>query len=265
MQDWLSVTRGEAPIIISIPHAGTHIPPAYESAFVSAEEARYDADFHVEKLYAFAAERGATLISTAISRSIIDVNRNPSGASLYPGQTTTELCPTTRFNGTPLYRDGWAPDAAEVAARRAAYFDPYHATLIAEIARLKHTHRRIVLYDAHSILSRVPRLFDGELPVFNIGTFDGKSCDPALSTVVAEVCASDTHVLNGRFKGGWITRHYGEPRRGVHAIQMELAMRAYLDEAGSWPPIWDAARASVLQEKLEALVSACLNFAAGSP
>jgi N-formylglutamate deformylase len=192
---------------------------------------------------------------------VIDVNRDPSGASLYPGQATTGLCPETTFAGVPLYHPGSAPDAAETEARRVAYFDPYHTALAAEIARLRSHHAAIVIYDAHSILSRVPRLFDGELPQFNIGTFDGASCDVGLTAAVAAACDSESLVINGRFKGGWITRRYGDPSGGVHAIQMELAMRGYLDENSAWPPPWKAARAAPLQQTLHQIIAATLSFA----
>jgi formiminoglutamase len=263
MNDWLSVERGEAPLIVSTPHAGTVIPAALADAYASLKLARADADFHVDLLYAFARELGATVVRTGISRAVIDVNRDPSGASLYPGRATTELCPTTSFDGVALYRPGRAPDAEEIARRRAAYFDPYHQALAAEIARLTRGGRRVVLYDAHSIRSRVPRLFEGELALFNIGSFDGASCAPALTEKVAAACAGGSCVIDGRFKGGWITRHYGAPARGAHAIQMELAMRGYLDEEGVWPPAWDPARARPLQQTLRRVLAACLAFAEG--
>ena len=176
---WLSVERGEAPLIVSIPHAGTELG-AYEDRFVSPWLARRDADWCIPSLYDFARGLDATIVETALSRSIIDVNRDPSGASLYPGQATTALCPTTSFDGEALYPAGAAPDEAEIAERRRLYFEPYHAALAAEIARLRVPFARIILYDAHSIRSRIPRLFDGELPVFNLGTNAGASCDPAL-------------------------------------------------------------------------------------
>lgn len=261
MTDWLSVDRGQAPLIVSIPHAGLDLPEDIHERFVSLPLARHDADYHVDRLYAFASELGATIVRTAISRSVIDVNRDPSGHSLYPGQPTTGLCPETCFDGTPLYQPGREPDQAEIARRRTHYFDPYHNALSVEIARLRASHRRIVVYDAHSILGRVPRLFDGELPQFNIGSFDGKSCAPALAGAVEAACVGDSNIVNGRFKGGWITRHYGDPENGIHAIQMELAMRGYLDEAGPWPPQWDASRAALLQPALRNILAACLDFA----
>jgi N-formylglutamate deformylase len=281
MTNWLTVERGEAPLIVSVPHAGTDIPAPHDAGMRSLALSRRDADWNVDRLYAFARELDATVIRTAISRSVIDVNRDPSGASLYPGQATTGLCPTITFMGEPLYEDGAEPDEASIAERRTAYFDPYHAAIRAEIARLRADHPRVVLYDAHSIVGEVPRLFDGTLPQFNIGTNDGKSCGPALAAAVEKAiqCSREggspvlkkdsglppsrehSTVVNGRFKGGWITRAYGRPQDGVHAIQMELAIRGYADEAT--PDRWDAARAAPMQATLRAVLQACLDFAKG--
>lgn len=257
MSDWLQVTRGEAPLIVSIPHAGTSLPVDIVQALADPDAALADTDWHVDRLYAFAADLGATLVVTAISRTVIDVNRDPSGASLYPGQATTDLCPVTRFDGTPLYRSGQSPDAAEIARRRALYFEPYHHALGHEIARLRAVHGAVVVYDAHSIASRVPRLFDGELPLFNIGTNGGVTCDPALSARIAQHCGP-SHVVNGRFRGGWITRRLGDPAAGVHAVQMELAQRAYLEEPGTG---WDEARAAGVQSTLRTVLADCIAFA----
>ena len=268
MNDWLQITPGDAPLIISLPHTGTDIPADIEPRLVSPWLARKDADWWVDRLYAFAENLGATLVRTAISRTVIDVNRDPSGASLYPGQATTELTPTTTFDGEPLYRDGLAPDAAEIAARRETWFEPYHAALRAEIDRLRVIHPRVVLYEAHSIRSRVPRLFDGELPQFNLGTNGGASCDLVLTAAVEAACDASglTRVTNGRFKGGWTTRHYGQPSEGVHAFQMELACRGYMDDPAeaptpdTWPTPYHADRAAPLRAVLEAVLSACLQF-----
>jgi N-formylglutamate deformylase len=223
-------------------------------------------------LYDFATGLGATTLRTRISRSVIDVNRDPSGASLYPGQVTTELCPTTTFQGEALYNDGCTPDAAEIAARRGQFFEPYHAALAAEIARLRAQHPRVVLYDAHAIYSRLPRLFSGELPVLNIGTNAGASCDPALTRLLEAHCARSrwSRVTDGRFRGGFITRHYGEPARGVHALQMELAFRGFIDEPAhpdpsNWPPPYAAARAAELKGLLLQVLASCLDFARSSP
>lgn len=265
MNDWLSIESGEAPLIVSVPHAGLMIPGALADAYISAELARADVDFYVDRLYAFARDLGATIVRTAVCRAVIDVNRDPSGASLYPGRATTELCPTTGFGGAPLYRDGRTPNTDEIARRRSTYFDPYHDALAAEIVRLQRNSSHVVLYDAHAIRSRVPRLFEGELPWFNIGSYDGAGCAPGLTTRIADACAESSCVVNGRFKGGWITRHYGAPARGVHAVQMELAMRGYLDEDGPWPPAWDAARARPLQRTLTGALTACLAFVDACP
>src|ERR1700722_10965611 len=229
--DWLIVERRDAPLIVSIPHAGTDLM-TFEPAFVSPWLARKDADWWLEELYDFIEPLGATLVRTRLSRSIIDVNRDPSGASLYPGQATTELVPTTTFDGESLYRPGRAPNAAEVAERRRLYFDPYHAALAGEIARLRQKCKRVALFDAHSIRSVIPRLFDGELPVFNLGTNSGASCSPELRRPATEVlkASGQTSVVDGRFKGGWITRAYGKPGEGVEALRLELACRAYMDE-----------------------------------
>lgn len=260
MTDWLSVTPGQAPLIVSIPHAGTLIPDEI-FGLVSQDLARRDADHQVDQLYGFAANLGATVVHSRISRTVIDLNRDPSGQSLYPGQATTGLCPVSTFDGEPLYYAGAEPEAAEIRRRRPAWFDPYHAALREQIARLRALHPAVVLYDAHSIRSHVPRLFDGELPQFNIGSYDGASCDAALTAAIAADCEGDTCVINGRFKGGWITRHYGDPARGIHAVQMELAIRGYADEAGPWPPPWDAERAAPLQARLLSILTTCLDFA----
>jgi len=267
--DWLTVTRGDAPLVVSLPHTGTQIPAEYERGLVSPWLARKDADWWIERLYDFAGGLGATVIRTAISRTVIDVNRDPSGASLYPGQATTDLCPTTSFDGEPLYEPGAEPDDASVAQRRTLYFEPYHAALGAELKRLRERHPKVVLYDCHSIRSVIPRLFDGELPNFNIGTNAGASCDPALTAAVEGACDGPgfTQVTNGRFKGGWITRFFGAPEQGVHAIQMELACRGYMDDPEAppapetWPAPYDPARAAPMRAVLTEILKAVLAFA----
>src|SRR5579859_3086582 len=265
---WLEISRGDAPLVVSFPHTGTDIPADIEAKFTSPWLARKDADWYVDQLYGFAKSLGATTIRTAISRSVIDVNRDPSGASLYPGQATTELCPTVSFDGEPLYAPGDEPDTAEINRRRAVWFTPYHVAIEDELARLKARHGRVVLYDAHSIRSVVPRLFEGELPNFNIGTNGGTTCSPALAQAVEMVCdgTAFTRITNGRFKGGWTTRRYGRPEDGVHAIQMELACRGYMDEPAkvgpaTWPPQYDPGRAAPMRAALTGVLTACLDFA----
>jgi N-formylglutamate deformylase len=261
-EPWLTVRRGEAPLVVSFPHAGLELLSDSTAALVSVELARHDADWYIDRLYAFAQDLGATTVHTALSRTVIDVNRDPSGASLYPGQETTGLVPTETFDGRPLYREGAAPTPKEIERRKELYFAPYHAVLIRELAHLRGLHKRVVLYDCHSIRSVIPRLFRGELSVFNIGTNDGNACDPALTERIAAICAASrcSHVVDGRFKGGWITRVYGRPADGIHAVQMELAMRAYLRNEGDTPR-WDADFAKPIQQTLRAVLEACLSYA----
>ncbi|MGE0813031.1 MAG: N-formylglutamate deformylase [Vicinamibacterales bacterium] len=272
MPDWLTVVRNDGPLLVSIPHAGTAIPSDIEARLLSFWLARKDADWWLERLYGFAADLGATVIRTAVSRTVIDVNRDPSGASLYPGQATTGLCPTETFDGEPLYLEGCEPSDAEIARRRRDYFDPYHATVAAELARLSARHPRVVLYDCHSIRSRVPRLFTGQLPQFNVGTNDGRSCGEGLTAAVERACDASglSRVTNGRFKGGYITRHYGRPDAGVHAIQMELACRGYMREpsdvgGANWPPPYSEEGAARLGAVLRDVLAEALVWAREQP
>jgi len=266
--DWLQIHRGDAPLIVSFPHTGTELPDALAAQFISPWLARRDADWWVHDLYAFAQQMGATTIRSAVSRSVIDLNRDPSGTSLYPGQNTTGLCPLTTFDNQPLYRDGDGPDEAEIARRRATWFMPYHDALAAEIARLRAQHGTVVVYDAHSIRSHIPHLFDGQLPQFNLGTNGETTCDNALTDVVDNLCAMSgmSHVRNGRFKGGYITRHYSDIPGGVHTLQMELACRGYMHEPEavdehSWPTPLDPDHAAPLRATLQQVLDACLDFA----
>jgi formiminoglutamase len=267
-EPWLEIQRGDAPLIVSMPHTGMDIRTEIEQRLVSPWLARKDTDWWIEKLYDFAPDLGATTLRTTISRTVIDVNRDPSGTSLYPGQNTTELCPTTTFDGELLYREGAVPTEHEIAGRRMRYFDPYHAALQTEIARLRSAYRRIVLFEAHSIRSVIPRLFDGELPNFNIGTNGGASCDSELTSAIESICATTrfSRTTNGRFKGGYTTRHYGRPAGGIHAIQLELAARGYMDEPeipspDNWPVPYSETRAASLRAPLRHILQTCIAFA----
>jgi formiminoglutamase len=271
-ENWLTIRRGSAPLVISIPHAGTRIPREIETRLDSPWLARKDTDWRVDELYERAgiSDLDLTIVQTAISRTVIDVNRDPSGHSLYPGQATTELCPSTTFDGEPLYERGEAPDAEEVEHRKARWFVPYHEALSAELERLRGAHARVVLYDAHSIRSVVPRLFEGVLPHFNIGTNGGASCGAELTQAVEAACKSRlfSRVTNGRFRGGYITRKHGNPQAGVHAIQMELACRSFLAEPigrigpSNWPPPFVEFFATPMIAVLGEVLRASLRFAA---
>ncbi|MBZ9998858.1 MULTISPECIES: N-formylglutamate deformylase [unclassified Mesorhizobium] len=264
---WLTVNQGTAPLLVSMPHTGIDLA-GLDNRLVSSWLGQRDCDWWIDKLYDFAAGLGATVVHTAISRTVIDVNRDPSGTSLYPGQATTGLCPTETFDGDPLYRTGEEPGPSEIDERRRKFFMPYHAALQAEIDRLRGLHGKIVLYDCHSIRSVLPRLFDGTLPVFNLGTNDGKSTDPALQEKVAGILAEtgETFVVNGRFKGGWITRHFGQPQNGVHALQMELSNRGYMREPegkgapDNWPVPYDAAFAAPIRATLTSILETAISW-----
>lgn len=228
------VTLGDSPLLVSVPHAGLGIPEAMEARMTELALTRRDADWHVDRLYDFLGEIGASAIVARQSRYVVDLNRPPDGASLYPGQATTGLVPTTTFDGQPLYREGQEPSAEEIAERVATFWRPYHDRLAEALADVRARHGFALLWDAHSIRSHVPRLFTGRLPDLNLGTNGGASCDPALEMRVATVAAGQarySHVVNGRFKGGFITRRYGRPADGVHAIQLELSQATYMDEA----------------------------------
>lgn len=264
----LVIRRGNAPLVLSMPHAGTAIPEDIEARLISPWLARKDADWWIDALYAFAADLDATLVRAHWSRTVVDLNRDPGGVSLYPGQATTGLCPVETFDGEPLYRSGLEPDDAEIARRSAAFFAPYHQALSEELSRLKSLHGRVVLYDCHSIRSSIPRLFVGRLPLFNLGSNSGAAADPALIAAVAGVLAASgrSHVVDGRFKGGYITRHYGRPETGVQALQMELSCRGYLREPPGavnetdWPTAYDPAYAAPVRKTLEEVLKTCLAF-----
>jgi N-formylglutamate deformylase len=225
--------RGTAPLLISLPHNGSAIPDDIAARMTPAARRSVDTDWHVAELYDFARELGASVLRPFASRYVVDINRPADGHALYPGRTETGLVPTMMFDGTPIYLDGQAPDAAEIAHRVDRWWRPYHDALAAEISRLKNEHGRVVVWEGHSIRSVVPLLFDGRLPDFNLGTADGTSCSAALATSLDELLTGQdrySHVLNGRFKGGYITRQYGRPDEGVDAVQLELAQLNYMDE-----------------------------------
>lgn len=253
--------RGRRPLLVSVPHAGTVIPADQRPRYVPRALAVEDTDWFMEEVYGFVRELGASLLVPRHSRYLIDLNRPPENLPMYPGVNNTELCPTRFFSGDALYREGQAPDDTEIARRLQTYWQPYHRALQAELARLKAEHGHALLFDGHSIKSQLPWLFDGQLPDINLGTVNGASCAPSLRAALSDVLAAQTqftHVVDGRFKGGYITRRYGQPAQGVHAVQLEKCWRCYMEEA---PPFGlDASRLSHLQPVLRTLVTTMLDW-----
>lgn len=230
------VMAGDSPIVLAQPHGGTFVPDDVMGRLNARGRGLSDTDWHIDRLYEGLVE-GCTVVRSTIHRYVIDANRDPAGVSLYPGQNTTTLCPTTDFDGHEIWKDGQAPSEDEIRARCDAFHAPYHAAIAAELARVKAIHGVAILYDCHSIRSDIPFLFDGTLPIFNVGSNDGASCHPLVEAATIGACqaaAPDQSVLNARFKGGWTTRHYGQPAQGCHAIQMETAQRAYMEEVAPW-------------------------------
>lgn len=232
MKDVFSFHQGNTPVLISIPHLGTEIPDEIAGQMTDEALLVADTDWHLDRLYEFARRAGASVLGARISRYVIDLNRPPSGESLYPGQTTTGLCPGETFRGEPLYRSGKALEHAEVQHRLQIYWEPYHAKLRAELDAMRAKFGNVLLWEAHSIASVLPRLFDGKLPDLNIGTNSGASCRTEILDAISGELQNQpfTWVTNGRFKGGYITRAYGNPEEGIDAVQLEMCQSTYMDE-----------------------------------
>jgi N-formylglutamate deformylase len=252
----VSLHRGVTPLLISFPHVGSDIPNEYRSRFVDRALATEDTDWHVDRLFDFAKSLGASLLIPSLSRYIVDLNRPPDNKPMYPGQNNTELCPTRFFTGDPIYKPGEAPDEAEVADRVERFWKPYHEALQAELKRIHSLHGHAVLFDAHSIKGTLPWLFAGDLPDMNVGTASATSCDRVLRAAVESVFSHQTRfswIMDGRFKGGYITRRYGEPKNQIHAVQLEMSWRSYMREDP--PYAWDQERAARLHPLLHELVT----------
>ncbi len=231
--DLYRLIPGTSRLLVSIPHAGTHVPPPIVERMTPGARTLPDTDWHVDRLYDFLADMGATVLIATHSRYVVDLNRPADDSALYPGLNGTGLCPVETFDGHPIWQPRHEPAAAEITERVVRYWQPYHACLRAELGELRLRHGSVVLWDAHSIRSHVPRLFSGDLPVLNFGTNDGRSCDPGLTARLLGYALGIprcTAVLDGRFKGGYITRAYGDPAASINAVQLELAQRSYMDE-----------------------------------
>lgn len=250
--------QGQMPLLVSLPHDGTELPDSLCARLTDAAQSLPDTDWHVSRLYGFVRQLGASLLIPRFSRYLIDLNRPPDNASLYAQHNTTGLCPLLRFDGGPVYRAGQAPDADEIAERVATYWQPYHRALSEELQRLRAQHARVLLWDGHSIRGECPYLFAGVLPDFNIGTAGGASCAPAVTAQIRSRLAAQSRyswVLDGRFQGGYITRHYGRPEAGIDAVQLELAQRTYMDETSF---AYEERKAARVQALIRALLQAAL-------
>lgn len=262
MTDVFSFFRGDTPLLISVPHDGRHVPPDVRARMTAAGAALPDTDWHVAELYAFARELGASMLIANYSRYVVDLNRSAGDDVLYPGQVATGLCPVQTFSGDDIYASS-PPANAEMRARVRTCWQPYHDKLESVLAELLAKHGQALLWDAHSIASVVPRLFEGELPELNIGTNGGASCSPALEHAVAEAAATGPYssVSNGRFRGGYITRHYGRPGGHVHAVQLEIAQRVYMDELTTR---FDVRKAARLRDTLRRMLTTFIKNAEGN-
>lgn len=254
------VLRGDSPIVLGQPHGGTFVPDEIAQRLNSVGAGLADTDWHINRLYD-GLLTDATVVKSNVHRYVIDANRDPAGVSLYPGQNTTTLVPLTDFDGQPIWRADQEPSSDEIEARRLAFHAPYHQALKSELERVRDRHGVAILFDCHSIRSNIPFLFDGELPIFNTGTNNGTTCAPAIEHTVHSIATASglSSVLNARFKGGWTTRHYGQPQTGIHAIQMEIAQRAYMQESSPWA--YDEARANGARRYLQDMLKALSGYA----
>ncbi len=251
----VQVIEGGGPLILGMPHSATDLPPTVWNRLNDNGRQLRDTDWWIHRLYQGLLE-DATVVRATFHRYAIDANRDPSGQSLYPGQATTGLIPKTDFDGESLWQPGQTPNEDDIKTWLHQLHRPYHRALATQIERLRARHQVVILFDCHSIRSGIPRLFEGTLPDLNLGTDHGKTCHPQIQEAAWEVCRSATgytSVLNGRFRGGWTTRHYGRPQGGVHSVQLELAQSTYL--AGEVPPFaYDVAKAEALRAHLKILL-----------
>ncbi len=265
MTPTFSLHRGNTPLLISMPHCGEALPEALQPRLTPLALTLGDTDWHLPRLYDFAGDLGASMLQPHYSRYLIDLNRPADNTPLYPGAAGTDLCPLTTFDGEPLYREGEQPTDAEVAQRLRDVWQPYHAALGEELARLREQFGFAVLFEAHSIRSVVPRLFDGELPVFSLGTAGGSSCAASLRQAASNALAEDGRslVVDARFKGGYITRAYGDPANNIHSMQLELAQRSYMQESEPYHYLPDVAAG--VKPSLQNLIQSLLDWAGSQP
>ncbi len=249
-------SQGSGPVLVSMPHIGTYLPPEILAKLTGNGRKVKDTDWHLDKLYNFLGDMGVSILMAHNSRTVIDLNRGADGRLLYPGQNETELCPATSFDNQPLYQEGLAPDQAEILHRKAVYWQPYHDKIRCELDRIKAQFGYALLWDAHSIQSHVPRFFDGALTALNLGTGNGIACAAEIEQKLFAIAKESDYsaVLNGRFKGGYITRHYGNPARNIHAFQLEISQITYMDEAPTFA--FQEERANKLRPTLKKMIEA---------
>lgn len=253
-----TLTKGRVGLLISMPHNGQQIPDDIAAVMTNAGKQVADTDWYMDTLYDFAALLGVYTITPKYSRYVVDLNRNTTNENLYPGANSTELCPTTAFDLSPLYLDENTPNEQEIERRIALYWQPYHLAIQQTIAEMKQQFDHVILFEAHSILSHVPRFFSGKLPDFNFGTVDNKSCAKALIEQVETLDFSPyTTVTNGRFKGGYITRAYAQPAENIHTLQLELSQQTYMDEPSDH---YNEQKATQVKKKLKTLVECLIKF-----
>lgn len=265
METTHTLVQGHAALLVSMPHIGTEIPPDLHCQYLPRAWDVEDTDWHLQRLYDFLPGLGASVLTPRFSRYVIDLNRPPDDTPMYPGASNTELCPTRFFTGEALYQEARVPDAAECRRRKAMYWQPYHAALEGELRRLRELHGYVLLWDAHSIRSEIPWLFEGRLPDLNIGTASGSSADASITAALVQACSVYPHVstaVNGRFKGGYITRHYGRPANGFHAVQLEMCQSLYMHEVA--PFSYDQEKSSRIQPLLMKMVADALSACASS-
>jgi len=218
-----------SPLVISVPHDGGTMAPGMIERLQPYAADCPDRDHLIAAVFDF-DDLPHTRIKAEYSRYVVDLNRPADGDALYPGQPETGVCPITGFDDRPLYRPSQAPEEEEIKQRIERYWQPYHNELAQLIDRAKDRFGYCLLIDAHSIDDVVPRFFTGTLPNINVGTFAGKSCDAKYKNIITDALSQQgiySWVINDRFKGGYITRHYGQPKNHVHAIQLEHGKSIY--------------------------------------
>ena len=250
----IEIKQGTGPIVLAMPHSGTYLPTEIYDKLNDNGKELADTDWHLMELYD-GLQPNAAIVKANFHRYVIDANRCPDGVSLYPGANTTTLCPLIDFVNKPIWQEGLVPTESDIEPRIKLFHTPYHKALHEALQTARSNHGYAIIYDCHSIRSNIPFLFDGALPNLNIGTNDSKSCDSKIEQIAENICkkSSFSTVTNGRFKGGWTTRHYGKPETDIHAIQMEITQSSYMQEHAPWE--YSNEKANILRQTLANILS----------